>query len=274
MGGGISMTGKVEDKELEVRDERRRNSLAFYISEFVSYDDDNYTPLIEAVKADKLKNGGKATVAKVSKFGKIAEAILQGNMKELRNQVVVYFQSINRNYKDQYVGNTLLHFACQEGYYAMLTFMANPANRADIDKNELDPSPMNDRQRIPLFLCFTPPVATYSGLKYGVNSDGTPLAEKPPDIQASDWVLPGGPKSRENCIKFLLEKGVDPNTKDFHNYTALHYAAMWAVEYNQIAAIKYLLTVPQISLEVPDSDGYTALLMAVEQKTEEGMEIA
>ena len=38
---------------------------------------------------------------------------------------------------------------------------------------------------------------------------------------------------------------------------------MLAVEYQQIAVIRYLITVPSISFEVPDSEGYTALLMAI-----------
>ena len=61
------------------------------------------------------------------------------------------------------------------------------------------------------------------GIKYGVDGDGNILAEKPEEIeQASDWVRPGGPKSRENCIRFLLQNGVDPNAKDFQDFIALH----------------------------------------------------
>lgn len=65
MGGTLGVTidfsgAKVEDKEIEEKDDRRRNSLAFYISQFVEYEDDNFGPLIELVQKDKnSKNGGK-----------------------------------------------------------------------------------------------------------------------------------------------------------------------------------------------------------------------
>lgn len=81
-------------------------------------------------------------------------------MKELRNQVVVYFKNINRKYADHHLGNTLLHMVCQEGYYTMLQFMFNPANRSDLDTNDLELEPRNNRNRTPLMLCFTPPSAT------------------------------------------------------------------------------------------------------------------
>ena len=65
-------------------------------------------------------------------------------------------------------------------------------------------------------------------MKYGVDEVGNVKAEKPDEIeQLSDWCKPGGPKSRENCIKLLLENGANANDKDFHDFTALHYASMW-----------------------------------------------
>lgn len=65
MGGALGVTidfsgAKVEEKDIEEKDDRRRNSLAFYISQFVEYEDDNFGPLIELVQKDKnSKNGGK-----------------------------------------------------------------------------------------------------------------------------------------------------------------------------------------------------------------------
>ena len=97
-----------------------------------------------------------------TEFSKIADAVLQGNAKELRNQVVVYWKTINRKYMDHHQGNTLLHMICQEGYYSMLQFMLNPANRSDMDQNDIDIEPRNFRNRTPLMLCFTPPSATVS----------------------------------------------------------------------------------------------------------------
>ena len=61
LGVKIDFSGaKVESKEIEVKDDRKRNSLAFYISQFVEYEEDDFVPLIEAVRKDKTaKNGGK-----------------------------------------------------------------------------------------------------------------------------------------------------------------------------------------------------------------------
>jgi hypothetical protein len=83
-------------------------------------------------------------------------------MKELRNQVFVYFKHINRPYKDHHLGNTLMHMICQEGYFPMLNYLINPVNRNDTDMNEVEFSPSNERERTPLFLCFTPPTASVS----------------------------------------------------------------------------------------------------------------
>jgi hypothetical protein len=88
--------------------------------------------------------------------------VLLGNAKELRNQVVVYWKTINRKYMDHHLGNTVLHMICQEGYFSMLQFMLNPANRSDMDTNDIDIEPRNNRNRTPLMLCFTPPSATVS----------------------------------------------------------------------------------------------------------------
>ena len=97
-------------------------------------------------------------------FNKIGDSIIQGNMKELRNQVFVFFKTINRKYKDHHNGNCVIHMLCQEGYYNMLSYLLNPANRSDLDATELEITPKNDKNRIPLFLCFTPPSATVSSI--------------------------------------------------------------------------------------------------------------
>lgn len=66
------------------------------------------------------------------------------------------------------------------------------------------------------------------GMKFGVDEEGNPKAIKPEDVdQPNDWCQPGGPKSRENCIKLLLQQGVNVNQQDFQGFTALHYAALW-----------------------------------------------
>lgn len=58
--------------------------------------------------------------------------------------------------------------------------------------------------------------------------DGNALAEKPEEIeQLIDWVKPGGPRSRENCVKALVENGADILEADYQGFTVLHFAAMW-----------------------------------------------
>ena len=171
-------------------------------------------------------------------FNKIADTILQGNMKELRNQTTIHFKDINRKYKDHHIENSIIHMVCQEGYFPMLTYMEDPKNHTDLDKNDLEISPKNMRNRTPLFLCFTPPVATFVGQSFGLDSDGNPIPQMPDDLDnPADWIKPGGPKSRENCIRFLLNKGADLNERDFHDFTCLHYAVMWG----WVSTVKLLL---------------------------------
>ena len=65
-------------------------------------------------------------------------------------------------------------------------------------------------------------------MKYGVGPDGNALSEKPDEIEmAIDWVRPGGPRNRENCVKLLVEHGADVHMTDYQNFTCLHFAAMW-----------------------------------------------
>mmetsp|Transcript_24001 Transcript_24001/g.40079 ORF Transcript_24001/g.40079 Transcript_24001/m.40079 type:complete len:83 (+) Transcript_24001:258-506(+) len=65
MGGALGVTidfsgAKVEEKTLEEKDNRKRNSFAFYISQFVEYEEENFTPLVDLVIRDKnAKHGGK-----------------------------------------------------------------------------------------------------------------------------------------------------------------------------------------------------------------------
>lgn len=80
----------------------------------------------------------------------------------MRNQVFVYFKHINRSYRDLYNGNTILHLICSEGYYQMLAYLLDPLNRSGLDVVELNINQMNDRGRLPIFLCFTPSTASVS----------------------------------------------------------------------------------------------------------------
>ena len=62
-----AVAAKIENKDLEDKDDRRRNSLAFYINQFVGFDGEDYMNLIEAVKQDKYaKFGGKPPTVRPS----------------------------------------------------------------------------------------------------------------------------------------------------------------------------------------------------------------
>jgi ankyrin repeat protein len=146
-------------------------------------------------------------------------------------------------------------------------------------------------------MCFSPPTATFLGQKFGVDEEGTPNNERPDGIESpADWIKPGGPKSRERCIDLCLKAGADPNVKDFHDFTPLHYAAMWgwtpacklllrrgadinatnltgrtplmfAVEGYHSKTVKFLANYgdPDTNeLNIADADGQTALLMAMD----------
>ena len=55
----------------------------------------------ETGKLAQLADG--AVVGRIG--SKLADSILSGNMKEFRNQVVVHFPNINRQYKDHHFNN-------------------------------------------------------------------------------------------------------------------------------------------------------------------------
>lgn len=174
-------------------------------------------------------------------------------MKQLRNEVIMEWKCINRKYKGKFGSTTLLHIICQEGYDTMLAFLLDPLSHSEYDENAIIIDPRNDRRRTPLMLCFTPPTATYMGQKYGLSDDGNPLSERPDGVEVvADWIKPGGPKNRENCVKLvstymlwyeefaycnhslmllsmiqLLANGANVNDADFHGFTPLHYSAMW-----------------------------------------------
>ena len=154
-----------------------------------------------------------------------------------------------------------------------------------------------------MMLCFTPPTGTYLGLESGLDEELVPISERPDDIDVvSDWIKPGGPAAREKCIELLLQYGASATIVDSYDYTYLHYAAMWgwadaafhlleakidvnavnaagktplhmAIEYHHPGFIEKLLDNAALMVEAADSEGNTALLMAIEQG-EEGYECA
>jgi hypothetical protein len=273
----------------------RKNSLALAIGKFIKYNPDevDLDDLLNEIREEKDKqNPARKKNLREDKWAKAAKAVLMGSYKELRTQVVLHFSSINRKYKDNWVGYSLIHFVCQEGYDRMLEFMLDPKSHSEFDENEIEIDIKNDRGRTALQLVFTAPTGTWLGLRNGLNDKLTPVAERPDGIEiASDWIKPGGPKARQRCIELLAKNGANVNICDVHDYTPMHYCAMWgwdegaevlldhkadvnavnmagkvplhvAVEYNHPHFIELLLEDPRLMLEATDSEGYTALIMA------------
>ncbi len=296
MGGGISFdVGGADNDDKAKKDPRRRNSLAYNIKRFNDWEEDEYTELVEEVRTNVVEQGVKKE--KITKFSRMAENVLRGNNRELKFQVVNY-QSINRKYGNQHNDSVLLHIICSEGYQEMFEFLLNPKNHAESDEVPLDIDAKNNKGRTPLQMCFSPPTATFLGQKFGVDEEGTPLNERPDGIESpNDWIKPGGPKSREKCIEYCLRAGADPNQRDFHDFTCLHYAAMWgwtpscklllkrgadmnatnmtgktalmlAVEAFHTKTVKFLANYgdpDSNELNAADADGQTALLIAMDQ---------
>jgi hypothetical protein len=112
------------------------------------------------------------------------------------------------------LGNTLFHIVCQEGYASMLEFILDPKNHSEFDDVTIDIDVLNDRNRTPLFMVFTPPTGTFMGLTYGLDENCNPNAQKPIGVETlADWVKPGGPKQRELIVDLLIAHGANVKRK-------------------------------------------------------------
>jgi len=294
MGGAASAFSKMDwsspagdDVKEEAVDPRRRNSLAFNISRYVTWQEDDFNPLCDEVR-NNLVATGAVKKEKVTKFSRIADAVSRGDFRELKVQVV-NFQTINRKFGDQFNQSNLIHMICQEAYPKMIEFILEPKNHAEADHVQFEVDPLNNKKRTPLFLLFTPPSATYLGLRQGLDEEGNPKNNVPVGVA---WFRPGGQAEREACLSYLISQRCNVNAKDFHDFTAMHYAAMWgwvgaikqlsaagadinaitvtgktplmyACEYLHEEAIAAMVKLPKIQLNLADSDGQTALLIAM-----------
>lgn len=76
---------------------RRRNSMMFHISKFLTFEEDDFTPLLDMVKDEYEKRLlGVTSNARDQKFAEIADQIAQGNLKELQRQVILNFRNLGR----------------------------------------------------------------------------------------------------------------------------------------------------------------------------------
>lgn len=52
---------------------------------------------------------------RITKLNKTAQAISLGDMRLLRDRVIMKWKDINRSYQGPLLGDTLLHLVCREG---------------------------------------------------------------------------------------------------------------------------------------------------------------
>ena len=203
------------------------------ISMFLKYVDDDFEPLLDYYQHQQEEDGFKkksVSQIKGSRYANVSKYILHGNMRELKRQIINNFANINRKYRE-YDGCTLAHLCCQEGYPEMLTYILewDEVDVKDLDI-KIDMNSKNEKGRSPLHLCFIPPVMTYLGQTYGVNKDGSVRYQLPPGFtekDTRDFLKPGGPAARQELIDIVIRNGAMVNEKDYHDFTALHYACMW-----------------------------------------------
>ena len=97
----------------------RRNSLAYNLEEYVKLKGDDPTRLLLEIENHMKENlpeqRKKDRIRKVPQNTKIGNDVLHGNMRVLKNQVILHFNHINRRFRDNsHNGNAMLHFICQE----------------------------------------------------------------------------------------------------------------------------------------------------------------
>mmetsp|Transcript_31092 Transcript_31092/g.41123 ORF Transcript_31092/g.41123 Transcript_31092/m.41123 type:complete len:484 (-) Transcript_31092:292-1743(-) len=239
------------------RDLRKANSLVLLIKDY--HKAEKVEDLIESMEKARAKRflGAELDLDEptgqpnIDRQLKVAMRIGLGSHVALRNQVIVYWNAINRKYPS---GDGLLHIVCREGYLKMVEFIIDPKNHSKLDTTELEVDLRNRKSRTPLHLCFTPPQATFVAKVHGFDANGNLQSVMPDDVQmVVDWVKPGRQKEREKIIECLLEKQADPNAADFHDYTPLHYAAMygWLETVKKLVECKARIDVGNIAGETP-----------------------
>lgn len=306
MGASISIVKGNDETKKKPKELRRKNSFCAAITKYVKNPENDLVNIWKQCKAERdsallrLQRNNRD-----AKLLKIADAVAAGSMRELRSQVTGEFVTINRRYREHWFGDTLLHIVCREGFYKMLKFMVDPKNHSSFDDTEIDFNQLNDRNRTALFYCFTPNTLTYTALVNGIEPDGTPISVKPDDVESMvDWIKPGTVEDRQKMVLLLLDHGANPNLKDYHDYTALHYAVIWgwtetvkllldgggdrnapnmaghtplmtAVEFERLDCVKILLSdAEKVDIHVTDVDGITPLIMASDLSNKEvGLEI-
>lgn len=273
---------ELEEAENEKdQEERRRNSLVNDIEDWLNGKVDPFEPKVEEkVTKKKKKDDSDSDSSDSDSDGSDGEEeqemdprtaamealignICQGNFKILREEVINHIATINQRFdKERWEGNAILHVLCSEGYDRMTDFATDPKSHSIFEITDVDVNQLNEKDRSPLHLVFTPPQRTFLAKKFGLGRDMKVVTQKPEELEViNDWDKPGYKKERERIVETLLLRGAEPDLNDFFNYTPLMYACMLGWKKAVLALLE-----KQVDIEKINSIGQTAFLLACKYK--------
>ena len=262
----LSFTPKSKDESNKLR---RKNSLYEAIVEYLNFIEVGEAGVQEMVDEWTLKalsaldKKEAKDDPRVAGINKTADDIRSGNMRSLRSVVTNHFKTVNRRFQGKHGLNSLLHITSREGYLNMVKIIFDDSTRIPADREvPIDVNSRNQRGRVPLHLAFGPPTVSYSGLKHGIEKDGSKaIAPRPEGIQLdSDWCRPGDVKTRRKLVKVLISEGADYEARDIMDFTPLHYACTWGWEDCVVELIGMDADLAPIT-----STGMTPLMMACQR---------
>ncbi|CAN0080564.1 unnamed protein product [Ectocarpus sp. 4 AP-2014] len=216
-------------------DTRRRNSLMFFMRDWQesSTFEEQEASMLQIKKYHQMEAKVSQDDPILAKMNKIPLQISLGDMRLLRETVIMKWKDINRSYQGPLLGETVLHRVCREGYLGALKFMLDPNSKSIFETETVDPNIPNKRKRTALMLCFTSPHFTEIAKNFGLEQDaetglGAPRPRQPDTAQTNqDWMKPGTRADREEMVRILVEDlKADVNVLDMHDYSLLHYASI------------------------------------------------
>ncbi|CAN0428512.1 unnamed protein product [Ectocarpus sp. 12 AP-2014] len=216
-------------------DMRRRNSLMFFMRDWQesSTFEEQEASMLQIKKYHQMEAKVSQDDPILAKMNKIPLQISLGDMRLLRETVIMKWKDINRSYQGPLLGETVLHRVCREGYLGALQFMLDPNSKSIFETETVDPNIPNKRKRTALMLCFTSPHFTEIAKNFGLEQDaetglGVPRPRRPDTAQTNqDWMKPGTRADREEMVRILVEDlKADVNVLDMHDYSLLHYASI------------------------------------------------
>ena len=273
---------KADAEEEGDQEERRRNSLVNDIEDWLNGKVEPFEPAIEETKDSKRKkdkdsdsdssdsdsdSDNDEQVEEMDPRTAALEALIgsicQGNFKVLREEVINHIATINQRFdKERWEGDSIIHVLCSEGYDRMVDFATDPKSHSIFEITNVDVNQLNQKDRSPLHIAFTPPQRTFLAKKFGLGRDMKVVTKKPEDLTVvNDWDQPGYKKERERIVETLIMRGADPDFNDFLNFTPLMYSCMLGWKKAVLALLE-----KQVDIEKINSIGQTAFLLACKYK--------